>query len=450
MVHRLLLCAIALNSLPSSDALHAPALARPINAARLPPLLTLRGGGKELTTQPTQTQKKVDAKRNKLKLYLMCAAIAASWFVFATLFFSRSENWPLAQSFFFTVDTGMGIGFGAVEEQLQRTRVFTIINALVGASAVGGALALFADNIVAESSTVAAQEFASAALNGAFTRADTSGDGQLGRDELKAALKDLDVAVGAQDLDEAMKKFDTNGDGSLSAAEFSAAVRPHLVHDGEEHEVGVSIDIASAIRRAIERRAESPISRAFRGLLNFLTEHMTLVVWFLYIAGGAAWGMLAQGWDLIKGIHFAVGSLSTGGLDSPALTPAGTIPDPSAIFIGVYCYTGIPIFAMALGKFANTLIERELAEREQRALNRYITADEFNFAEQLFTSDGRVDLAEFLALELLRMGKVDAGTLSLLKAEFERRDADKSGYLSREEATGLPAKKKKRWLFGGA
>ena len=129
---------------------------------------------------------------------------------------------------------------------------------------------------------------------------------------------------------------------------------------------------------------------------------MTLVVWFLYIAGGAAWAMLAQGWDLIKGIHFAVGSLSTGGLDSPALTPAGTIPDPSAIFIGVYCFTGIPIFAMALGKFANTLIERELAEREQRALNRYITADEFNCGATLHV-DGRVDLAEFLALELLRM-----------------------------------------------
>ena len=234
MVHRLLICAIALVSLPSSDALtptqvdasrsthshHRP------NAARLPPPHPARRRRKELTTQSTQTQKKVDAKRNKLKLYLMCAAIAASWFVFATLFFSRSGSVPLAQSFFFTVDTGMGIGFGAVEEQLQRTRVFTIINALVGASAVGGALALFADNIVAESSTVAAQEFASAALNGAFTRADTSGDGQLGRDELKAALKGLDVAVGAQDLDEAMKKFDTNGDGSLCRRVLGGGAAP--------------------------------------------------------------------------------------------------------------------------------------------------------------------------------------------------------------------------------
>ena len=49
---------------------------------------------------------------------------------------------------------------------------------------------------------------------------------------------------------------------------------------------------------------------------------------------------------------------------------------------------------------------------------------------------GAQDLAEFMGLELLRLGKVDMGTLALLKSEFGRRDVDGDGKLSREEATG--------------
>ena len=230
----LLLCAVALHLLPPCGALRPSARLSP-----LPPLLSLRGGGGSAVEEPlTHKQRnahalKRDQKRavankdNKLKLYLMCTAIATTWFAFATFFFSRSEGWPLAQSFFFTVDTGMGIGFGAVEEQLQRTRAFTIINALVGASAVGGALALFADNIVKESSSVAATEFATAALAAAFARADTSGDGQLNKQELGGALKRLHVPIDAEALDATLRKFDSNGDGQISAAEFCDAVRPH-------------------------------------------------------------------------------------------------------------------------------------------------------------------------------------------------------------------------------
>ena len=45
-----------------------------------------------------------------------------------------------------------------------------------------------------------------------------------------------------------------------------------------------------------------------------------------------------------------------------------------------------------------------------------------------------VDFGEFLALELMRLGRVDVGTLSLLKQEFTRLDSDRSGSLSKKEA----------------
>ena len=46
---------------------------------------------------------------------------------------------------------------------------------------------------------------------------------------------------------------------------------------------------------------------------------------------------------------------------------------------------------------------------------------------------GTVDFAEFIALELMRMGKVEPSTLGLIKAEFERLDADGDGKLTISE-----------------
>ncbi len=88
------------------------------------------------------------------------------------------------------------------------------------------------------------------------------------------------------------------------------------------------------------------------------------------------------------------GALATGGLEGPALDAAGTIPQRQALFVALYCLSGIPIFAMALGQFANLLIERHIAAREQRALSMPITEDEFEFAQQLLSNDGRIDLSE--------------------------------------------------------
>ena len=52
----------------------------------------------------------------------------------------------------------------------------------------------------------------------------------------------------------------------------------------------------------------------------------------------------------------------------------------------------------------------------------------------MFAIECQVDLAEFIALELLRLGKINASTLEILLGEFKRLDQDGSGRLSREEA----------------
>lgn len=47
--------------------------------------------------------------------------------------------------------------------------------------------------------------------------------------------------------------------------------------------------------------------------------------------------------------------------------------------------------------------------------------EEFDFAMGLFHQDGKLDLSEFIALELLRLGKVEMGTLDSIRREFDQR-----------------------------
>jgi hypothetical protein len=96
------------------------------------------------------------------------------------------------------------------------------------------------------------------------------------------------------------------------------------------------------------------------------------------------WGVKRQGWDVITSAHFAVSALATGGLtgvsadiiliiDSsicsenlkfiyifhlqPSVNSEGILPTEPAIFCGLYCLFGIPLFALTLGHFARLLVE---------------------------------------------------------------------------------------------
>lgn len=113
----------------------------------------LKGGGIASPNASVLEQKNRPDKSG-LTMALVCVTIVTIWIGTATLIFARNEDWPLAQSLFYAVDTGMSIGFGAVSEKKLSTKLFTIVHVLLGASAVGGAIALFAESVVESSPTL--------------------------------------------------------------------------------------------------------------------------------------------------------------------------------------------------------------------------------------------------------------------------------------------------------
>jgi Ca2+-binding EF-hand superfamily protein len=76
--------------------------------------------------------------------------------------------------------------------------------------------------------------------------------------------------------------------------------------------------------------------------------------------------------------------------------------------------------------------------------------EEFDFAMGLFHQDGKLDLSEFIALELLRLGKVEMGTLDSIRREFDLMDKDRDGSLTAKEVMAhkgggmVPPKRGKR------
>ena len=156
-----------------------PRAPRPLERAR--PLAATRGG---VLTPPAPLALLAAKLRSKTQReifmqYATCAGIVAAWLTLAATVFAISEGWTPAQAFFYAVDTGMSIGFGAVSERRLITKLFTIGHVLLGASCVGGAIALFAESAVNASPAIAAAQYSIASVNSAFSRADADGSGAI-------------------------------------------------------------------------------------------------------------------------------------------------------------------------------------------------------------------------------------------------------------------------------
>ena len=66
-------------------------------------------------------------------------------------------------------------------------------------------------------------------------------------------------------------------------------------------------------------------------------------------------------------------------------------------------------------------------------MHRSLTRDEYDFIRTLDKDDDMLSFGEFLALELLRLSKIDHDTVLRVKREFDLRDKDGSGEITWEE-----------------
>ena len=368
-------------------------------------------------------------------VYLKIFGVVLLWVGTGTVFYSRWNEWPLPQSFFYAVDAGMSIGFCTdVREKLVSSRAFTILFILLGASVVGGALALFVEDAMEGVLSASTRGYQRLLEQQAFLRADVDRDGSLSYNEFRAVVAWFGYTPSETEFARLCRRFDRDRSGEISYREFKQS------YEGLERLLQQQKRRAEA---ATEERSSpfgsmffEDLSRELVAFGSWAHRRRIYLSFFAWMAMGVTWGCLKQGWDVITAMHFATSALATGGLTAPPVNAEGIMPADDAIFVGAYCLFGIPLFALTLSKFARVLVESHMVASERRAIETPMHREEFELAKSLCTDDGVVHLSDFIVLHLLRQGKLTIDNIRLLRAQFNLLDADSSGVLTVEEATG--------------
>ena len=391
-----------------------------------------RGGAVRVDTDP-------NSKSKNRTMYIACLAVTLTWIATGTIFYSKFNSWPLPQSFFYAVDAGMSIGFCTdVAETTIGSRAFTIVFILLGASCVGGALALFIKDIMEGVADLRHDKFEQLLAAHAVKRVqvDTdvgaSGGGRLTYAQFRRLIEQWTHRRLSEDtFSKFCRRFDvvvdTSGRGTVSSALFVRRC----------HELDTLLDTAGPLyseRWVIRKAAQiwELLKDSFNG------THRIFTVFVIWISTGIWWGHERQGWDLITATHFAVSALATGGLTGPAVNAQGILPTEPAVFCGVYCLFGIPLFALTLGHYARVLVEGYVSAVEEKAVLESIVqpldVTEFEYAKNLCSKDKYIHLSDFVVLQLLRQGKVDMRMVNLMKSQFELLDKNGSGRITAQEA----------------
>ena len=249
---------------------------------------------------------------SKLRMYLKCFAIVLAWVGTGTVFYSRHNGWPLAQSFFYAVDAGMSIGFCTdVRERLVSSRAFTIVFILLGASCVGGALALFVEDAMEGVLAASTLGYKQLLEQQAFLRADGNHDGALSYEEFRALVGWSGYMPSGAAFQRLCRHFDRSGDGVISYGEFkrSFGQLDRLLRHSRRVDISGEVDSKSRVLRAVREEL-----LALGSWARQRREHLCFCGW---MAMGVTWGVRKQGWDIITACHFAVSALATGGLTAP-------------------------------------------------------------------------------------------------------------------------------------
>ncbi|KAL7515959.1 hypothetical protein ACHAWX_001024, partial [Stephanocyclus meneghinianus] len=364
-----------------------------------------------------------------------------------TLFYSFYNQWPLPQSFFYAVDAGMSIGFCTdVVEPNVTSRAFTVVYILLGASCVGGALVLMVQSILEQAAQRSLVRYKRILekdsfkkeffrrnrtgwmtfFSGVSTSSSSSEDGGIlsCKDFRESLEKNLGKELSEDEFHRVCLTYDPHQNGFVQYEHFKKIFKGNdkilstLQHHHNTRLVRCLLQVWGAV---------SPI---------FTDENKRIYLIFItYICVGVAWGIINQGWDVITATHFAVSALATGGLTAPPVDENGFLPPGPAIFCGLYCIFGIPLFALTLSQFASVLVENYIVEEELLAIKRPLTRSEFQFASQsLCSSDIGIHMSDFIVLQLFRQGKLSLESLEFMKRQFQLLDTNRSGRLNWDEA----------------
>mmetsp|Transcript_54846 Transcript_54846/g.158657 ORF Transcript_54846/g.158657 Transcript_54846/m.158657 type:complete len:415 (+) Transcript_54846:83-1327(+) len=378
---------------------------------------------------------------------LIAAAAVAAWVLTGTVFYWAIGNcsevdrmnadgdvekhvicpWRLSHAFYYSVQTGMSIGFGLLSESKKASELYSCFHILAGSSFIGGALSFFVALMLTKQSDFLTRSERRMIKACASLHADAYHG--LEMNEIReimimhpqyanALIRKLhpDAAEASKLITEYQKAQDNDRRKVATDILHEACEKLECFKDGK-------------VKLQDLREIDEDHAGMFRKLVRLLRRKSNFIrifcAWVAWVTVGALFSCLADDNDAITSIYFAIAALSTAGIVATK-TVAG---DAHVIFVGFYCLIGVPLYAMMLGSFANLLTEHYIEKKTTQKLNENLTEAETAFLAHLAGTDGNdeVNLAEYTELQLLRLGIVDRDTLHQIKSQFSKMDNEAKG-----------------------
>jgi len=107
------------------------------------------------------------------------------------------------------------------------------------------------------------------------------------------------------------------------------------------------------------------------------------------------------------------------------------IGDAKGVVIGFFMMLGIPIYAAALGKIAQMILEHFAEEHQLRLLHKPILPEELMYASEVFSPStvNALGCSDYIVLELMRCGITNPNYIHTLAQRFNEIDVRKTGYV---------------------
>jgi len=342
--------------------------------------------------------------------------------------------WTFAQSFYFSVQTGLSIGFGLLSESQNISKLYSCVHILAGSSVISGALALFAQLALARHTSFQSKE--EKLLAEASEKLHADGYKGFTLSQLRGLMVTYPHYANAI----IRKTYKDHVAARQMITEFKAAdhQRRQAMADEILH---VSVQVVEQFKcanvltiRDIEEidQATAPctsrIKRAMGKHFNFILACTAFIVWIVI---GLLFSVYADGNDFVTGLYYAVSTLSTAGMVAVKTVES----QAHVLFTAFYALIGVPIYGLFLGMFANLLIDGYYKQQVQDTLKEKFNRAELEFLDHIADNDQQPDVnfAEFVEFQLLRLGKVDRDLIESIRKQFRNLDTDGSGRVRKAE-----------------
>mmetsp|Transcript_88916 Transcript_88916/g.236176 ORF Transcript_88916/g.236176 Transcript_88916/m.236176 type:complete len:417 (-) Transcript_88916:65-1315(-) len=385
------------------------------------------------------------------KVLMLCAVVVFCWLAIGTFVYKLAGNcltntscspngqlvetpvcgWTLGESYYYSVQAGLSIGFGLLPETEPGSRLYTVFHILAGSSFIGGALALFVTLAITRhrarhdrTEKLLTQYCQKVHVDGykGFTLEELRGlvrtHPRFYRDMLELVEDDPNV------VERRLAEFKAMKPGEKNKAADDLITEAHGKVDSLKGG-RLTIDDLENLNKQ-ERKLSFKVK-------SYVIENWSFVLvwslWFFWMLIGTIYGLVAEKWTFIQSVYFAVSTCSTAGLQGV------TRESFAVLFAGTYSLVGVPLHAAALGTFANLIVDRYNSKVFDEKLAAKVETAEITFVEHINENHAGkdfIDQTEFIEVQLLKLGKVDRDLLKQLRDQFKDLDKEGSGMVKKD------------------